>query len=257
MHITKIKPQVVASILMAATVITFTLILISCGSSKRKDTGTNDSLQAAPVSSEKTRIQALLDTDDIVSPLSDNISYLDFDSSSWQREFPPRYIMLHFTSAVVNDKNNPYDIEAVRKIFANSEIGINYLIGREGKINCWLPEERAAWHAGKGSLSGVPEYENNLNRYSIGIEMLAIGTKDEMSRYLTSSEYDSIPKSLKGYTEAQYDALAELIPDICERWDIPCDREHIIGHDEYSDRKGDPGALFDWEKLMTKINKEK
>jgi dimethylamine--corrinoid protein Co-methyltransferase len=31
---------------------------------------------------------------------------------------------------------------------------------------------------------------------------------------------------------------------------IPMDREHVIGHQEYSPKKSDPGELFDWSKLI-------
>ena len=30
------------------------------------------------------------------------------------------------------------------------------------------------------------------------------------------------------------------------RYDIPMDRDHIIGHQEYAIKKRDPGELFDW-----------
>jgi N-acetyl-anhydromuramyl-L-alanine amidase AmpD len=115
-----------------------------------------------------------------------------------------------------------------------------------------VPEQRVAWHAGKGSF-GEEKYENSLNKYSIGIELLAIGSKNDMKQYLTSRQYNSIPKHLIGYTDAQYEALSALISDIIERWDIPADRQHIIGHDEYNPNKSDPGELFDWERLMGKI----
>ena len=38
--------------------------------------------------------------------------------------------------------------------------------------------------------------------------------------------------------------------DICSRYGIPMDRQHVIGHEEYSSHKTDPGQLFDWSKLI-------
>ncbi len=35
----------------------------------------------------------------------------------------------------------------------------------------------------------------------------------------------------------------------------PLDREHIIGHSEYSALKTDPGELFDWERVMEGLEK--
>lgn len=41
-----------------------------------------------------------------------------------------------------------------------------------------------------------------------------------------------------------------LINDIIDRNPgIPKNRFHVVGHDDYTDRKTDPGSLFDWEKI--------
>ena len=89
-----------------------------------------------------------------------------------------------------------------------------------------------------------------MNRYSIGIEIVAVGSEKDMSPYFTKSEYAKIDKSLIGFTEAQYEALIPLAKDICERNTIPYDREHVIGHEDYKSAKTDPGELFDWERLL-------
>lgn len=89
-----------------------------------------------------------------------------------------------------------------------------------------------------------------MNRYSIGIEIVAVGSEKDMFPYFTKSEYAKIDKSLIGFTEAQYEALIPLVKDICQRNSIPFDREHIIGHEEYKASKTDPGELFDWERLL-------
>ena len=93
-----------------------------------------------------------------------------------------------------------------------------------------------------------------MNKRSIGIEILAIGSKSDMSIYMSGSEYDKIDPSLIGYTDRQYEALGLLIADICAGYSIPTDREHIIGHDEYNPNKNDPGELFDWERLIGILN---
>ena len=41
-----------------------------------------------------------------------------------------------------------------------------------------------------------------------------------------------------------------LVSDICERNGIPCDREHIIGHSDYSATRTDPGELFDFGMII-------
>ncbi|MBT2644627.1 N-acetylmuramoyl-L-alanine amidase [Bacillus sp. ISL-41] len=164
------------------------------------------------------------------------------------------HVVLHFTSNAAMNPENPYIYEDIRKIFVDYDVSPHYMIDREGEIYFLLPETRAARHAGKGELAGYPEYIDDLNDYSIGIELMAIGTEVEMGTMLSADAYKKIPQEHIGYTEAQYQSLNLLLEDILARNKrILPNREHIIGHDEYApERKNDPGSLFDW----TKINLE-
>lgn len=160
-------------------------------------------------------------------------------------------LVIHFTSNAILQPKDPYDAQAIRKVFVDYGISTHYMIGRKGEIYLLVPENRVSYHAGKGSLKNFPQYKDQLNKYSIGIEMMAIGTKEEMSSMMPATVYDSIPKSHIGYTEAQYQSLQRLITDIVQRNPaIKKDREHIVGHDEYApNRKSDPGSLFNWSKI--------
>ena len=169
---------------------------------------------------------------------------------SWEQEFPPEYVMIHFCSAVMLDREDPYNYDLVRSTFVDNEVSIHYLIDRDGTVYCFIPEDRHAWHAGVGDWLDREEYHNNLNRYSIGIELMAIGSQEDMSIYMHEWEYDRIDPALIGYTDAQYEALKLLVADICERNDIPMDRDHVIGHEEFSPHKNDPGELFDWSRII-------
>ena len=87
----------------------------------------------------------------------------------------------------------------------------------------------------KGKFRGYTEYNDHLNKYSIGIELMAIGTEAEMQQMMSPEHYRKIPAEHIGYTEAQYQALNLLIDDILARnKKIKRDRNHIIGHDEYA-----------------------
>jgi len=77
-----------------------------------------------------------------------------------------------------------------------------------------------------------------------------MGSMSDMAPYLTKSEYKALDQSLMGFTDAQYDALKLLVADICRRNNIPLDRQHVIGHEEYNPRKNDPGELFDWSRIL-------
>lgn len=169
---------------------------------------------------------------------------------SWDREYAPEYVMLHFCSAVVNHPDDPYAVEYVRQTFIDADVSIHYLIDREGTVYCYIPESRVAWHAGKGTWLGQERFTNKMNFYAIGIELMGIGSMEDMSLYLTKQQYNALPKEHLGFTDAQYTALKALVSDICQRNNIPMDRQHVIGHQDYSPKKNDPGQLFDWARLL-------
>lgn len=160
------------------------------------------------------------------------------------------HVVIHFASNVTAKPTNPYIPEDIINIFKQYGISTHYLIARDGTIFRLVDEKRNAYHAGRGSLSDYPHYKDKLNRHSIGIEILAIGTEEEMKQYISPEIYRSIPKNNIGYTDEQYIALNSLLPGIYQRHDIKIDRQHVIGHNEYSvGRKEDPGILFDWSKI--------
>ncbi|MFZ2882444.1 MAG: N-acetylmuramoyl-L-alanine amidase [Candidatus Moraniibacteriota bacterium] len=72
------------------------------------------------------------------------------------------------------------------------------------EIHQYVKEEDTAWHAGNLAI----------NKRSIGIE-------NEGSPTIT-------------ITDATYNTLSGLLKDICSRYGIPLDREHIKGHKEVS-----------------------
>lgn len=169
---------------------------------------------------------------------------------SWERKYDAEFVMVHFCSALLVDFENPYDLKTVRQMFIDYEVSIHYIIDRDGTVYCYVPESRVAWHAGKGTWNNDEKYTNDMNQYAIGIEMLAIGSQRDMSQYLTKEEYEKIEPSLIGYTDSQYKSLNELIDYICKNNDIPKDKQHIIGHQEYKASKSDPGELFDWKRIL-------
>ena len=169
------------------------------------------------------------------------------------------HVVLHFMSNVVQNQIAPYDIDQVRRIFVDYKLSSHYIIDRDGMVVKLVEEDRIAWHAGRGFLDEFPDYRNRLNNYSIGIEFLAIGSRDEMApRYISRLAYDRLDPNLIGYTEDQYTAVNELLAEIFTRHPgIKRDRRHVVGHDEYAgpeqrpdDPKVDPGSLFDWSRIL-------
>jgi len=170
--------------------------------------------------------------------------------NSGERDGEITHVVIHFISNVIANRVDPYAIEDIERIFRDYGFSAHYIIDRDGTIHLAVPEYRVAFHAGAGTLADFPEYENNLNQHSIGIELLGIGTRDEMSQYLTAAEYDALDPALIGFTDAQYDSLNRLLHNILARHpSIQPNRRHIIGHDEYAPDKVDPGTLFAWDRL--------
>ncbi len=169
---------------------------------------------------------------------------------SWEREQKPEFVMLHFTSAVVEHREDPCNPQYVRDIFENYKISVHYVIDRDGNIYCYIPEDRVAWHAGEGSFQNDPKYQGKMNSYAIGIQLLGVGSEEEMKAYLDAGEYAALDQAVIGFTDAQYQSLQSLVADICSRYDIPADRDHVIGHDEYSPDAQDPGSLLDWNRVL-------
>lgn len=175
---------------------------------------------------------------------------LPVEEYSWEREFAPEYVMIHFTSAVVEHRDDPLNMDYIRQIFVDYDISVHYIIDREGTVRCYVPEDRVAWHAGKGEWANDEKYTNKMNHYAIGIEIAAIGSQKDMEIYLTEEEYAALDDRFKGFSDAQYNALKLLVEDICARYGIPADRDHVIGHQDYSPSKNDPGELFDWSRIL-------
>jgi N-acetyl-anhydromuramyl-L-alanine amidase AmpD len=164
-------------------------------------------------------------------------------------------IVLHFSSDLVSHPDHPYDVERQIQIYEKVKVSTHYLIDREGTIYKLVDEKRVAWHAGKGSLPW-DKTRTAMNSSSIGIEMLAVGSKDDMvPLFMSAKKYDEFaakhPEWI-GFTDAQYASLNRLIGDIQTRWPgIKHDNHHIIGHEDWAGRKRrtDPGQTFDWKKI--------
>ncbi len=47
-----------------------------------------------------------------------------------------------------------------------------------------------------------------------------------------------------------YQTSSELIAELAKKWNIPLDRDHVIGHHEINSRKTCPGKKVDLDKLV-------
>ena len=114
-----------------------------------------------------------------------------------------------------------------------SQVSAHYGVGRDGRVHQYVGEADTAFHAGR---VWKPVWENikpsvNPNLYTIGIEHEGKGKSE--------------------WPDAMYEASARLIADVCTRWSIPIDRDHIVGHREIYGRKTCPNDIVDFERLIS------
>ena len=91
----------------------------------------------------------------------------------------------------------------------HSHASAHYVVSRDGSIVQLVHLSDIAWHAGN--------WQTNV--HSIGIEHVG-------------ETYDPA-----GFTKAEYAASAKLVAWLVQRYDIPVDRKHIIGHSQVPDPK--------------------
>lgn len=112
----------------------------------------------------------------------------------------------------------------------------HYLITRQGKIYQMVRDEDTSWHAGMVNKPNWSLYDGtNPNRYTIGIE------------------HECLSGGL--LTEAQYKATVELHKMLIAKYNIPIDKDHIIGHYRIDsvNRPNCPGPSFPWGRLFSDL----
>ncbi len=223
----------------------FLLLSAGCGSGKGVTSGSETASDPPPLVSISGSMEAERPPEPVI--LED---LLPVETYSSQREEAVSHVVIHFMSALVTNPSDPYDMESCRRTLLDGGVSTHYIIDRQGQIHRLIPEQRAAWHAGKGTWGQDERYTNRMNQYAIGIELLGMGTQEEMAIYVTEEEYASLNPDWIGFTDEQYAALGLLLDDILDRYPaIQRDRSHILGHDAYNPQKNDPGVLFEWERI--------
>ncbi|MFC9272463.1 N-acetylmuramoyl-L-alanine amidase [Streptomyces zhihengii] len=103
-----------------------------------------------------------------------------------------------------------------------SQVSAHYVVrSSDGQVTQMVREKDTAWHARSG------------NPYSVGIEHE--GWVDQPS----------------WFTDAMYRSSAALTRSIADRYGIPKDRAHIVGHVEVpGNDHTDPGPHWDWNRYM-------
>lgn len=132
-----------------------------------------------------------------------------------------KYTSLSYTEESVADGNFDSSRKPITKIVIHTTVGTkegaiarfgkvgsnvsaHYLVTWEGKLIAFLEEYNVAYHCGNYSV----------NQESIGIE------------HEDKGNYTAVRP------DALYETSAKLVADICRFYSIPCDRQHILKHNE-------------------------
>jgi len=156
---------------------------------------------------------------------ADPADYGNYDYANRPKDMKVNYIVIH-------DTEGSYESAISHFQDTSSYVSAHYVIrSSDGAVTQMVPTSGVAWHAG----------DWYMNMHSIGIE---------------HEGYAALGGSW--YTEAMYQSSANLVKYLAKKYDIPLDRDHILGHDNIpglTDKKAsvmhwDPGPYWDWNHYM-------
>ncbi|MGA5564413.1 N-acetylmuramoyl-L-alanine amidase [Streptomyces platensis] len=140
------------------------------------------------------------------------------------------------SAIVIHDTEGSWET-TLKLIKDPAYVSWNYTIrSSDGLIAQHVPTKDVAWHAGNWYI----------NSHSVGIEH---------EGFLAAPD--------AWYTEAMYRASARLVKYLSRKYDVPLDRQHILGHDNVPGTTTatipgmhtDPGPYWDWAHYFTLLGK--
>ena len=133
-------------------------------------------------------------------------------------------LVLHYTELPLQES-----LDVLRDPDRPLKVSAHYVLAEDGTLYRLVPEDRAAWHAGRSHWRG----HEALNASSIGIEIVN----------LHGDRHD--------YPPQQIEALIALCRDIIVRHPAIVPR-NVVGHSDVApERKIDPGLRFPWATLAS------
>ncbi|PBC86375.1 N-acetylmuramoyl-L-alanine amidase [Streptomyces sp. 2224.1] len=145
----------------------------------------------------------------------------NFTAAKRPTKYPVEMVVVHVTQETYKN---------TLKLFKDPrhKAAAHYLVrSADGKIAQCVRERDVAWHAGNW----------DYNTRSIGIE------------------HEGWIDDPTWFTDPLYEQSARLTAAICDRYRIPKDREHIIGHVEVPGTDHtDPGEFWDWARYLMLVN---
>ncbi len=146
----------------------------------------------------------------------------------------PDVIVIHVAVATLQGTFNTFNNPA-------SQVSSHYCVGEMGEVWQFVADEDNAYHVGvifNPSARLVKERIGKYrspNAYCIGIE--------------NAGNYPGDPTP-DDFTALQYEANGELVASLAQKWNIPLDRDHVIGHREIRSDKTCPGTFVSIDRII-------
>lgn len=151
--------------------------------------------------------------------------WVNSPNQSARRSDKVNIILIHHTASVGLDGTISWFKDP------SSKVSAHYVIGKDGYLVMMVPEERRAWHGGKGQLHGK---KCDINSVSIGIELVNKGNNTDP------------------FPAAQMATLAKLTKYLVDKYEVHPD--NVLGHRHTAPgRKTDPADNFDWAELFRQV----
>ncbi|MFC9228729.1 N-acetylmuramoyl-L-alanine amidase [Streptomyces decoyicus] len=145
----------------------------------------------------------------------------NFTAANRPTRYPVEMVVVHVTQETYADTLALFQDPA-------HKAAAHYVVrSADGYLAQCVSERNVAWHAGNWSY----------NTRSIGIE------------------HEGWTDDPLWFTDPLYEQSARLTAAICDRYRIPKDRKHIIGHVEVPGTDHtDPGEFWDWARYLQLVN---
>lgn len=156
---------------------------------------------------------------------ADPLDYGNMDTANRPEDIKIKYIIIHDTEgsyqSAIDWFQNPASYVAAHYVIRSSD----------GEVTQMIKNKDVGWQAGNWYV----------NMHSIGVE-----------------HEGEAAAGGSWYTEAMYRSSAKLVRYLAKKYDIPMDRQHIIGHDQVPGINParvprmhyDPGPYWDWDYYM-------
>ena len=133
-------------------------------------------------------------------------------------------------SLYCEEEADRFNLQSCVTCLDKNKVSAHFAVTQAGEVFSLVDEGSRAWHAGASKMPFTDDNRENVNDFSIGIELIG--------------------DPAQGFTGEQYRALGTLISTLASRHPI----KNVVGHDHISPgRKVDPGPHFDWEKLSSLV----